>query len=342
MLRERFFKNAGPFTIKDLADHAGCKIIGDEAKEVSDIATLDAASDGQISFLSNPKYVFAFKDSKASAVILEERFADSAPEGMTLLISDNPYYAYAQITAKFYPSQSYKSNISKSAAVHETAKIHKNCHIADNATIAENVEIGEGSVIGPNTCIEAGVIIGKNSHIKSNVTLTHCKIGDNCIIHPGVRIGQDGFGFAPGPRGVIKVEQLGAVIIGNHVEIGANTCIDRGAVEDTVVGDGTKIDNLVQIGHNVKIGQSCFVVSQVGIAGSTEIGHGVQIGGQSGIAGHVKIGDRAMLAARSGIMSNVEPASVLGGSPAVPLKQWHRMTAYLKRVTTKKESNDGK
>jgi UDP-3-O-[3-hydroxymyristoyl] glucosamine N-acyltransferase len=342
MLRDRFFHRAGPFKVKELAKETGCKVVGDENLSIKDIATLESGNEQNISFLSNPKYVEAFRESKAAVVILEERFASNAPEGMTLLISDNPYYAYAQIAAKFYPNKKYKAHIAKTAVVHKTAKIHDSCHIADNAVIDANVEIGQGTVIGANTCIEEGVIIGKNCNIKSNVTLTHCQIGNDCIIHSGVRIGQDGFGFAPSAKGVIKVEQLGAVLIGDNVEIGSNTCIDRGAVEDTIIGNGTKIDNLVQIGHNVKIGQSCFIVSQAGIAGSTEIGNGVQLGGQVGIAGHIKIGDRAMLAARSGVMSNVEPFAVLGGAPAVPIKQWHRMTAYLKKVTTKKEADDGK
>jgi UDP-3-O-[3-hydroxymyristoyl] glucosamine N-acyltransferase len=169
--------------------------------------------------------------------------------------------------------------------------------------------------------------------------LEFCHIGDNCLFHPGVRIGQDGFGFVNNEQGLIKVKQLGRVVIGNYVEIGANSCIDRGALDDTIIADGTKIDNLVQIGHNVTMGRSCIVVSQVGIAGSTKIGDGVVLGGQVGVSGHISIGSGAMLAAKSGVVKDVEAKAVMGGFPAVPIRQWHRQNAILREMAARKETD---
>ncbi len=335
----RFFNKAGEFSVAELAQAGNCKVIGDESLKIKDIATLEGGEVGEIGFLSNVKYAAAFQNSKVSACILEERFVKSAPSGMTLLVSNNPYASYALIAAKFYPSKIAGYYKAPSATISPSASVHESAYVGENVVISENAEIGAGCYIGAGTFVDAGVVIGKNTQIKSNCTIAYAVIGKDCIIHPGVRIGQDGFGFAPSAQGITKVEQLGMVEIGNNVEIGANTCIDRGAIENTMIGDGTKIDNLVQIAHNVKIGKNCFIVSQVGIAGSTSVGNQVMLGGQVGIAGHVHIGDGSMIAAQSGIMSEVAPGSVLGGSPAVPMKQWLRMTAYLKKVTDRTVKN---
>ena len=329
----RFFKKENSFPIKELAKIGNCTIVGDDTLTLQDIATLESAKAGDVGFLSNPKYLGAFQQSKASVCVLEERFVKLAPEGMTLLVSANSYQSYALIAAAFYPPKKFGYFKAPSATISPSASIHESSYIGENVVISENAEIGANCYVGANTFIDSGVKVGDNTQIRPNCTIAYTVIGKNCIIHAGVRSGQDGFGFAPSAQGITKVEQLGTVVIGNNVEIGANTCIDRGAIEDTIIGDGTKIDNLVQIGHNVKIGQNCFIVSQVGIAGSTVVGNQVMLGGQVGIAGHVSIGDKTMIAAQSGIMSNVDAGSVLGGSPAVGLKQWHRMTAYLKKVT---------
>ncbi len=341
MPNQRFFKKERLFSVKELAKSANCNVVGDDKITIHNIATLDGAKENEISFLSNAKYVGAFQKSKAAACIVEERFVSLAPKGMTLLVSKNPYQSYAIIAAEFYPPRKFMASKAPSAVISPFAVVHESAHVAENVVIGSDVEIGENCVIGANTVIDLGVKIGKNTQVRSNCTLAYCEIGESSIIHSGARIGQDGFGFAPDAQGITKVEQLGTVIIGNNVEIGANTCIDRGAIEDTVIGDGTKIDNLVQIGHNVKIGKNCFIVSQVGVAGSTTVGNGVMLGGQVGIAGHISIGDRTMIAAQSGIMSDVEPGSVLGGSPALPLKQWLRITAFLKKQTDKTSKKEG-
>lgn len=336
MTDSRFFKTSGPFTLEELSNIANSKvIIGDPQLLIRGVATLENAKEGEVSFLSNPKYISALKTSRASSCIIGEEHQNLVPTGMAILLSSNPYASYAAIVAKFHPPLKVEPKISNLAVIHKAAQIKPNCYIGEFAVIGENVELGEGSYIGSNVTIADGVVIGKNCRILPNSTISHAIVGDNCIFHSGVRIGQDGFGYAPHQYGITKVEQVGRVVIGNHVEIGANTCIDRGAIDDTVIGDHTKIDNLVQIGHNVKIGSFCFIVAQSGIAGSTIIEDKVMLGGQSGIAGHVHIGNNARIAAQSGVMSDVEKGAVLGGSPALPIKQWHRMTAALKRIATK-------
>ena len=335
----RFFVKVGPFKIKELAVMVGAKFKNATGEElISDIATLESGGQGEISFLSNAKYAKNLKTTKVSACILDAKHVEFVPESLALLISENPYETYAKVAEKFYPSTKMEEyNISKKSFIPSSCKIGLNVIIHDYVVIGEDVEIGDNTYIGPNTVICSNVVIGKSCHIKSNVTISHSIIGDNCIFHPGVRIGQDGFGFAPSKNGITKIVQLGRVVIGNNVEIGANSCIDRGTINDTTIGDGTKIDNLVQIGHNSVIGRSCFICGQVGIAGSSIVGDGVMLGGQVGLAGHLTIGSGSMIAAQSGVSVDVEPKSVLGGSPAQPIRDWHRTTVMLKKLISKKQ-----
>ncbi|WP_039456560.1 UDP-3-O-(3-hydroxymyristoyl)glucosamine N-acyltransferase [Candidatus Jidaibacter acanthamoebae] len=328
----RFFKNKGSFSVMEIAQRFNCEVIGDKNRIIKDIATLENAKEGDISFLYNPKYIEQIKTTKASACIIDEKNIPVAPPHLTLLVTDSSYVLYAKITSLFYGAANLIANISSTAVIAKSAKIGENVTIEDFAFVGENAEIGDNAYIGAHTYIGNGVKIGDNSTIHPQAYLTYCTIGSNCIIHSGVKIGQDGFGFAVGKEGAEKVLQLGSVIVGNNVEIGANTCIDRGTIEDTVIGDNTKIDNLVQLGHNVVIGKNCFVVAQVGIAGSTKIGDGVMIGGQAGIAGHLNIGDGAKIAAKSGVMQDVEREQMVGGAPAMNIRDWHRITAMLKKM----------
>jgi UDP-3-O-[3-hydroxymyristoyl] glucosamine N-acyltransferase len=342
MPNNKFFAVKKPLTLKELADLAGCTLqVKDANFTVTGINTLSKASNSELSFLSNRKYLNEFKESKAAVCVVEEFAAAHAPAGMDLLITANPYYAYSRIATALYSGDQKDnagfawramelSGVSDRAYVEPTATLASDVVIAPGSYIGKGARIGEGSYIGPNCSIADNVIIGKNTTLISDVTLQYSIIGDECLLHPGVRIGQDGFGFAKYPRGMYKVPQLGGVVIGDQVEIGANTTIDRGAIEDTVIGNQAKIDNLVQIGHNVKIGDYSVIVAQVGIAGSTEIGKGVVLGGQVGIAGHLKIGDGAVIAAQSGIASDVKPGETLGGSPAIDIKKWHRQTIMMR------------
>ncbi len=333
-----FFKPIGPLKAAELAKATGCELRGDGEQLIKNVATLSGAQKGDLTFLSNPSYIAQLPQTKASACILDKRYALEAPEGLVMLISDNVYVAYAQIATMFYPAPTFVAHISPQAYVSKNAKIGHGCHIEAGAYIEDNAIIGENCYVGANTYIGQAVIIGKDTFIAPNTTIICAQVGQRCIIHSGVRIGQDGFGFAPSKTGIIKVPQIGSVIIGNDVEIGANTCIDRGALEDTVIGDGTKMDNLIQIGHGARLGKSCVIVAQVAVAGSTVIGNGVMCGGQAGIAGHLNIGDGAMVAAQSGVMQNVEAGEVVGGTPSVKIRDWHRQTAILRRMSTKNKS----
>ncbi len=339
MADPRFFNNAGPFSIEQVVKLSGAKLAdgkGHAGKNIlHDVAPLNKATGSELSFLDNSKYIEALKTSKAGACFIEQKHVKHAPGGMLLLVTHQPYSCFARAAQAFYPSASHSPTLAKSP-VAASAKIGKDCIIESGSFIGEKVEIGDNCHIGTGVVLYAGVVIGANTSIGAHSTLSHAIVGDNVIIHRSVHIGQDGFGFALGANGHIKVPQLGRVMIGNDVEIGSGTCIDRGSGPDTVIGEGTKIDNLVQIGHNVHIGKYSIIVSQVGISGSTSIGDGVMIGGQAGLAGHLKIGNGARIAAKSGVMTDIPEGVSYGGSPAVPVRDWHRQTVSVAQLAKKK------
>ncbi len=338
MTDKRFFKVSGSFSLADLAEISGAEISGnaDPAMLFTDVAPLDAADGGMVSFLDNRRYREAFSNSRAGACVVRAEMAAKAPEGMALLLCDQPYHGYARIARAFYPDRQAARFQAANATVDASARLGADCRIEPGVVIGANAEIGDRCLIGANAVIGEGVKIGNDCAIGPLTTLVCCLIGDNAVIHSGVRIGQDGFGFALGATGHLKVPQLGRVVIGEDVEIGANSTIDRGAGPDTVIGAGTKIDNLVQIGHNVRLGQNCIVVSQVGISGSTTIGDAVMIGGQGGLAGHLNIGSGAQIAAQSGVMRDIEPGQKVGGSPAAPFRDWMRGVAAIDRMSKNK------
>jgi UDP-3-O-[3-hydroxymyristoyl] glucosamine N-acyltransferase len=337
-----FFSITDPLSLEEIAAIAGCTIHtkGKASSLIKGVAPIDAASADDLTFLSNPKYAASLMESHAGACILNEESIAKAPEGMAILVSKNPYASYAKVATAFYPDDLRSGKISDRAFIDSSAQIGEGCTIEAGAYLAANTKIGNNTYIASGSYINKGVKIGNNCTISHGVTLSHTIIGNNVLLHPGVRIGQDGFGFATDKGVHIKVPQLGRVIVEDHVEIGANSCIDRGAGPDTIIGQGTKIDNLVQIGHNVRIGRGCIIVSQVGISGSTKLGDYVVLGGQVGVAGHLEIGSMANVAAQSGVMNNVAVKEIIGGSPAMPIRQWHRQTVAVMKLAKGKVKNN--
>lgn len=339
MADSRFFERAGPFTLAELADIAQAEIQGgDPTATFDDVQPLQTAGRTHVSFLENKAYVDAFTESGAGACLVDPQYAERAPDGMALLVTAEPYRAYARVAQAFYPKSCYthapEAGVHAGAYVHETATLGSGCRVEAGAVVDAGAEIGASVTIGANSTIGPGVQIGDGCWIGPNVTVQCALIGKGCVFHPGVRIGQDGFGFAPGAQH-IKVPQLGRVIIEDGVEIGANACVDRGTGPDTIIRQGAKIDNMVQVAHNVEVGAGCLFAAQVGISGSTKVGNYVMMGGQSGAAGHLNIGDGAQVTAQSGIMRDVAPGQTVAGSPAMPAKEFWRQIAALGRLVKK-------
>lgn len=346
MADPRFFENAGPFSVAELAAKIGASLPAgaDGDRQVGDIAPLDDAGVGDVTFLDNPKYLDAFRRTNAGACIAGPKFADEAPEGLVLLLSDEPYRAYARAAASFYPkSVEAAETFDAPGVVHDDATVHPSARLAEGVTVepgarvGAGVEIGRGSVIGANATIGKNCTLGTGCFIGPNVSISHAHLGDRVILHPGVRVGQDGFGFAMGLPEHLKVAQTGRVIVQDDVEIGANSTIDRGAGPDTVIGAGTKIDNLVQIGHNVTTGRGCIIVAQTGVSGSAKLEDFVVLAAQTGVTGHLTIGAGAQLAARGAIVKDVPPGAQMGGAPARPLQQWKRELAAVALLARRKK-----
>jgi UDP-3-O-[3-hydroxymyristoyl] glucosamine N-acyltransferase len=339
MADPRFFRAAGPYSVSDIASLTGSTLGGasDAALSLRDVAPLDSAGSDDLSFLSNRRYIEQFGASKAGAVFVVPALAKYAPASVTLLLTANPYLAYALAARHFYPEAIAEPSVAPSAVVDPTVVLGENVAIAHNVVIESGAIIGSGSRIEANSVIGPGVVIGKDCRIGANVTISHCLMGDRVTAFPGARIGQDGFGFAPNPPVYTRIPQLGRVIIGDDVEIGANTTIDRGAGPDTIIGAGTMIDNLVQIAHNVQLGRGCIIVAQSGVAGSSKLGDFVTVGGNAAISGHLTVGDGARVAGGSGVMRDIPARATVGGLPSVSLVQWLRQTAILDRLAKRKE-----
>jgi UDP-3-O-[3-hydroxymyristoyl] glucosamine N-acyltransferase len=334
MADPRFFTVAGPFALKDLAliAHARLSPGSDPDRLIRDVGPLESAGPDCLTFLDNRKYADAFARSGAGACCVRPEQARNAPPGMALLLTPEPYKAYALAARAFYPTAKPAGVVSPSAHIDASASIGEGSDVAPGAVILAGATIGRRCRIGPNAVIGANVVVGDDTVIGANTSLSHCLVGARVYLYPGVRIGQEGFGFAIDPDGHIPVPQLGRVIIEDDVEIGANSTVDRGAGPDTVIGRGCMIDNLVQIGHNVHLGPGCILVAQSGVAGSTKLDHHVVLAAQAGIIGHLRIGAGARIGAQSGVIEDVEPGAEIGGTPAVSMRQWLRQVALLRRL----------
>jgi UDP-3-O-[3-hydroxymyristoyl] glucosamine N-acyltransferase len=320
---------------------------GDPAdRPIDNIAPLDSAGPRDVTFLDNSKFLDGFATTRAGACLVAPRFVSSAPPGLVVLETPHPYAGFVAVARKLFadmlrPISLYGiSGRSTAAVVHHSARLEANVTVDPLAVIGPNTQIGSGTVIGARTVIGPEVYIGRDCAVGPDATIQHALIGDRVIIHPGVRIGQDGFGYLPSPQGHEKIPQTKRVIIQDDVEIGANTTIDRGGTRDTVIGEGTKIDNLVQIGHNCTIGRHCLIVAHVGISGSVVVGDFVVLAGQVGIADHVKIGAGAILGGGAGLMSDVPAGARWVGSPAEPAIDWKRGVATVRRLVRRTNWSD--
>lgn len=297
-----------------LARALGLTLKGED-KEVGGFGTLETAKPDEVGFLANPKYLPLLERTRAAAVIIEERFADRVE---TALVSENPYLDFARALSLFAEPQGCLAGVSEQAFIHPEARVHETAAVYPFVFVGKGAEVGENSKLFPGCYVGERSVVGKSCILYPNVTLmADTVVGDRVLVHAGAVIGSDGFGFAPSENGLEKIPQMGNVVVEDDVEIGANTTIDRAVMASTVIGRGTKIDNLVQIGHNVTIGANSILVAQVGVSGSTTIGKGVTLAGQAGISGHLKIGDGATVGPRSGVGKDVPAGMVVGGTPAM-------------------------
>ena len=334
-----FFERNGPFSLAQIAAHVGADApdAAHAAMLLDDVRPLDGAGPRHVTFVDNRKYLEALGSTRAGACLVAPAFAARVPESTVPIVVRAPYHGFALALQLFYPD-AMTPKAAQFAAAAGASLVHPSAIVEDGAIIEPGAVVGREAAIGRGTIVAAGAVVGyrvtvgRNSYIGSGATVVHALLGDRVLVHAGVRIGQDGFGFAMGPKGHLKVPQIGRVIIQDNVEIGANTTIDRGSLKDTVIGEGSKIDNLVQIGHNVVLGRHCVIVGQVGISGSTELGDFVVMGGHSGAVGHIKIGSGTQVAGNSHVKDDVPPGQRIGGSPAVPFREWARQLAAIRRL----------
>lgn len=321
----------GPFALGEIAEACGARLGegADPQRLIVGVAGLQAAGPDDLSFFDNPRYGEALSATRAGAVIVSPKHVARVPAGTAPLLAERPNLAWARALRLLFPPVRPQPSIHATAVISSDAVLGAEVVVEAGAVIGARAVIGAGSVIGANAVIGPGVVVGRECRIGNGASVAFTIMGDRVIVHPGARLGQDGFGLASGPDGHVTIPQLGRVLIGDDVEIGANTTVDRGSLGDTVIGSGTRMDNLVQVGHNARLGRGCIIVAQVGIAGSVVVGDFATIAGQAGIAGHLSVGRCARIGAQSGVMNDVPAGETWVGSPARPAIHMMRAFAVL-------------
>jgi UDP-3-O-[3-hydroxymyristoyl] glucosamine N-acyltransferase len=342
-----FLRHSRGLTLDEIVSLTGATIASasPHARRVVNVAPLDRASPHDLAFLDNRKFAADAAATHAGVCLTSAALAGDLPPRVAVLTVRDPYRAFVMVARELFPQALRPSSLSApgeyaGAHIDPTARLEEGVSINPGAVVGPGVEIGSGSVIGANAVIGAGVRIGRDCSIAANTTISDALIGDRVIIHPGCKFGQDGFGFVMGGKGHLKIPQVGRVIIQDDVEIGAGTTVDRGAIRDTVIGEGTKIDNLVQVGHNVSIGRHCILVAQTGISGSSTLEDFVVLGARVGLGNNVTIGEGAQIAAISNVHGNVPAGARWGGSPAKPIKLWFREMKMIARLARQQSSGE--
>ena len=321
------------FSAKQIAEFIQGTIVGDENATVHTFAKIEEGIPGAISFLSNPKYTPYIYDTQSSIVLVNNDFVPEKEVKATLIKVNNAYESLAKLLNLYEMSKPKKTGIDPLAYIAPTAKIGENVYIAPFACVGDNAEIGDNTSLHPHATVGSGAKIGHDCILYPNVTVYHdCRVGNRCILHAGSVVGADGFGFAPSPEGYEKIPQIGIVVLEDNVEIGANTCIDRATMGATIIRKGVKLDNLIQIAHNVEVGSHTVMASQVGIAGSTKVGEWCMFGGQVGVAGHIKVGNKVNMGAQSGVHSSIKDGEALIGTPPMPLKSYFKSSAVFRKL----------
>ncbi len=345
-----FFKCVDGLTAGEVAALTGATLSDPSRADLPlvNVAPIDRAGPHDLTFFENLSYAEGLRNTRAGACLIAERFTGDAPPGLLLLVTREAYRGFVTVTRRMFPAALRPSSlfeadgITPGASVHPKARLEDGVTVEPGAVIGPRAEIGAGTLIGAGAVIGTEVRIGRDCSIGAHTSVTHALIGDRMILHPGCRIGQDGFGYVMSPRGHLKVPQVGRVIIQDDIEIGAGTAIDRGAIRDTVIGEGTKIDNLVQIGHNVSVGRHCVIVAHCAIAGSVTLEDFVALGGRVTINNHVTVGEGAQVAGMSAVNADIPPGGRWAGVPAKPAKLWMREVAWLERAAKKHSIEKGK